>query len=288
MTLLAHKYPTLHILESNSSAVSLLAKALLRAGEEIHKRVKSVVLSGAVAPEEQSGPWKQLIHHQQLNLSDLIVLDTAQKYECDSAVILTNIRKILKPWGVLLVTNGADNTTMITKNVLVSAGFTTPTTINVSDASRLTIASVAQGSNLAIQNILIVTPQSPSPKASRAVEQVERELQRAYNVAKLSFDAAVPERLSSYLTLFALDLDAPFLEDPDENSFAKLGSLILGTQESLWLTLDAASGGLAKGLGRTIRGGYPEIPFTTLSLDSTVPLDADANHSQTYWQQQAA
>ncbi|PNP38755.1 hypothetical protein TGAMA5MH_09320 [Trichoderma gamsii] len=289
VTLLAHKYPALHILESNSSADSLLAKALLGAGEEIHKRVKSVVLSGAVAPEEQSGPWKQLIHHQQLNLSedpiaqgfeeasrDLIVLDTAQKYEGESAAVLANIKKLLKPWGVLLVANGAGSAS-IPNHALVSAGFTAPTTINVSNTSRLTIAYVAQESNAAVQNILIVMPQSPSPKASRAVEQVERELQRAYHVTKLPFDAAIPEQLSSYLALFALDLDAPFLEDLDENSFTKLRSLILGTQESLWLTLDAASGGLVKGLGRTIRGEYPEIPFTTLLLDSTAPLDADVN-----------
>lgn len=289
VTLLAHKYPALNILESNSSANSLLTQALLGAGGEIHKRVKSVILSGAVAPEEQSGPWKQLIHHQQLNLSedpvaqgfeeasrDLIVLDTAQKYEGDNAVILANIKKLLKPWGVLLVASGSDNA-VIPSNVLVSAGFSAPTTINVSDASRLTIAHVPKESNTAVQNILIVMSQSPSSKVSRAVEQVERELKRVYNVTKLAFDAAIPEQLSSYLALFALDLDLPFLEDLDENSFAKLRSLILGTQESLWLTKDTASGGLAKGLGRTIRGEYPEIPFATLSLDPEAPLDADVN-----------
>ncbi|KAL6885742.1 hypothetical protein GGI43DRAFT_432364 [Trichoderma evansii] len=289
VTLLAHKYPTLNILESNSSANSLLTQALLGAGEEIHKRVKSVILSGSVAPEEQSGPWKQLIHHQQLNLSedplaqgfeeasrDLVVLDTAQKYEGNNADILANIKKILKPSGVLLVANSSDST-VIPDNVLVSAGFTAPTIINVSDASRLTIAYVAKESNAAIQNILIVMPQSPSSKATQAVEQVERELRRAYNVAKLPFDAVIPEQLSSYVALFALDLDLPFLEDLDENSFAKLRSLILGTHASLWLTLDTAAGGLVKGLGRTIRGEYPEIPFTTLSIDSAASLDADVN-----------
>ncbi|KAH8124074.1 hypothetical protein LI328DRAFT_168866 [Trichoderma asperelloides] len=291
VTLLAHKYPALDILESNSSANSLLTRVLLGGGEEIRKRVKSVILSGVVAAEEQSGPWKQLIHHQQLNLAedpveqgfeeasrDLVVLDTAQTYESDNAVILANIKKLLKPWGVLLVANGPDNT-VIPEEVLVSAGFTAPTSINISDASRLTIASVTQQSNAAVQNILIVMPQSPSPKVSRAVEQVERELKQVhnYNVVKLPFDAATPEQLSSYLALFALDLDIPFLEDLDEESFVKLRSLILGTQGTLWLTLDTASGGLVKGLGRTIRGEYPEIPFSTLSLDSAAPFDADVN-----------
>ncbi|KAL9485418.1 hypothetical protein ACSS6W_004207 [Trichoderma asperelloides] len=178
VTLLAHKYPALDILESNSSANSLLTRVLLGGGEEIRKRVKSVILSGVVAAEEQYGPWKH-----------------------------------------------------------------------------------------------------PSPKVSRAVEQVERELKQVhnYNVVKLPFDAATPEQLSSYLALFALDLDIPFLEDLDEESFVKLRSLILGTQGTLWLTLDTASGGLVKGLGRTIRGEYPEIPFSTLSLDSAAPFDADVN-----------
>jgi NADPH:quinone reductase-like Zn-dependent oxidoreductase len=292
LPLFAHKYPALDILEANSSADSLLTQALLGAGGEIHKRVKSVVLSGAVAPEEQSGPWKQLIHHQQLNLSedpvaqgfeeasrDLIVLDTALKYEGDNAVVLANIKKLLKPWGVLLVANGSSNTSVIPDSVLVSAGFTVPTTINASDASRLSIAYVTKQSNTAVQNILIITPPSPSSKVSRAVEQVERELQQArnYNITKLPFNAAIPEQLSAYLALFALDLDLPFLEDLDENSFAKLRSLILGTQGSLWLTLDTESKGLITGLGRTIRAEYPEIPFTTLSLDSAAPFDAEVN-----------
>lgn len=111
------------------------------------------------------------------------------------------------------------------------------------------------------------------------MEQVECELKQVhnYNVVKLPFDAATPEQLSSYLALFALDLDLPFLEDLDEDSFVKLRSLILGTQGTLWLTLDTASGGLVKGLGRTIRSEYPEIPFSTLSLDSAAPFDADVN-----------
>ncbi|TWU77398.1 putative PKS-like protein biosynthetic cluster [Metarhizium rileyi] len=292
VSLLAHKYPALDILECNPSGNSLLTRALLGAGGEIHKRVKSVVLSGAVVPEEQTGPWKQVIHHQQLVLSedpveqnfeeasrDLVVLDTAQKYAGSNAVVLANIKKLLKPSGVLVVANGFGNTSVIPDNVLASAGFAAPTTVNVPDASRLTIAYVAGRGNPAVQNILIVMPQSPSSKVSRAVERMQRELQLSYsyNIAKLPFDAAIPEQLSSYLALFALDLHAPFLEDLDENSFAKLRSLILGTQGSLWLTSDIESSGLVRGLGRTIRAEHPEIPFATLSLDSAVPYDAEVN-----------
>jgi NADPH:quinone reductase-like Zn-dependent oxidoreductase len=267
--------------------------------KEIHKRIKSVVLSGAARPEEPSsasGPWNQLIHHQQLKLSedpvaqgfeqgsrDLVVLDTALKYESDDSVILANLKELLKPSsGVLVVANGSDSTGIIPDNVLVSAGFTPLTTINVSDTSRVTIAHVIteqSNSSTTVQNILIVVPQRPSYGLRRVVEQVERDLQQAHNyhVVKMPFGAVIPEQLSTYLALIALDLDVPFLEDPDEYSFAKLRSLVLGTQGTLWLTLDCESRGLVKGLGRTIRAEYPEIPFTTLALDLAAPLDADVN-----------
>lgn len=300
MSLLAHKHPALNILECNASVDSLLTKALLSrpdgAGEEIHKRVKSVVLTGMVTFEEpptSSGLWNQLIHQQQLNLSedpvaqgfeqgsrDLVIMDTALKTDGEDTVILANLRKLLKPGGVLVIAHSSGSTSVIPDNALLSAGFTRPIIIDVSDESRLTIANATnQSDGNIIQNILIVVPQSPSYGLRQAMEQLEQELQQAHNcyVVRMPFGAAIPEQLSTYLAVMAMDLDVPFLEDLDEYSFARLRSLVLGTQGTLWLTLDCESRGLVKGLGRTIRAEYPEIPFTTIALDSDVPLDANVN-----------
>ncbi|KAJ5287127.1 hypothetical protein N7478_002813 [Penicillium angulare] len=301
VSLLAHKYPALEILECNSSAHSLLTNALV-SNEEVQKGLKSVVISGIARPEERStsGPLDQLIHHHQLNPTedlvsqgfkhdsrDLVVLNTAQEYEGDNSAVLANIKKLLKhSTGVLVVANDAESTPAIPAEALVSAGFTTPITVKASDGSRLTIAQATDDTpepNSTIQNILVVAPQNPSYGLTQALDRVGSELQHTqnYNVVNIPFGAPIPEQLSTYFVIIALDLDTPILEDLDEHSFAKLRTLILGTQGTLWLTLDSESRALVKGLGRTIRGEYPEIPFTTLALDLAAALDVDVNVTTT-------
>nr|ALQ32782.1 putative polyketide synthase [Fusarium babinda] len=292
LALLTQKRSGLAVLEYTSSTSFTLVDALssLKDDDKLEGSIGSVVLASSLdgpTSEDVLSPeiWGSKIQYQKLDLSqepssqgfdheshDVIFFDTTTEQQDDPSVILKNIKKILKPSGVLLM---ASHSTAPHAS-LISAGFSW-SIVPVSSSSDLVIARPKHDTEPSARKVLIVTPSTPSECLSQLVKQAEQELvSRGYGVVKADFDN-IPEQNAPPLTLSTLDVDAPFLDSLDQDAFAKLRSLFLNSRGTLWLTLDNASGGLVNGLGRTIRAEHPEISFATLGFDPSTALNAEVN-----------
>ncbi|CAG7949237.1 unnamed protein product [Penicillium olsonii] len=296
LALVAQKLPAIDILEYNPSTGSLLLNALASVpGDKVSDRIMSITLAGPLdGPSniEARVPdlWAQLVQNQTLDLSqdpspqgfedgtqDVIVFDTAIEHEGDYMTILKHIKGLLKRNGTLLIASDPRNSVVgpVTFELLESAGFSM-TQVNCDGQSKFFIARKIPDSS-AVRNVLIVTPNDPSAQLSSAIGQLESNLiAQSFHVVSTTL-GDIPEHTSPYILLAALDFEHPLLESVDQQDFSKLRSLFLGSFGTLWLTTNAESSGLVKGLGRTIRAEHPDIGFTTLSLDSSAPLSVDAN-----------
>ncbi|KAH7489416.1 Reducing polyketide synthase [Fusarium oxysporum f. sp. matthiolae] len=285
LSLLGQKRPGLSVLEYSSSTSSTLLKALTVQAEELQGSIASATLTTPLdgpVDEEASvpGAWKNKIQQEKLDLAqdpssqgyedatfDVIFLDVEEQ-QGDISLILKNAKKILKPSGILLIANHA---AAISTDLFSSTGFTS------TPVSDLIIARHKPETEPSVRRVLIVTPSSPSSGLSQLVAQAESDLtSQGYEVAKTDF-TNIPEQTTPFLTLSTLDIDTPFLENFDHETFTKLRSLFLASRGTLWLTLDTASRGLINGLGRTIRAEHPDISFTTLGLDASTSLDSALN-----------
>ncbi|KAI1852774.1 hypothetical protein JX266_002315 [Neoarthrinium moseri] len=315
VALFAHKHPGLDILEYNTSTEGLLANFLasLPVEAKTTKYVGSYVLVNPLEDMNSIDSVQQKssnIHsHRFVEGSyDIVVWDKSVEHG-DDGIDLEHWRKLLKPWGVLLVVGILGNYTDVistyhpyeTKEpkesprgndidqMLQSAGFTT--NINISDSSRAADSPstfiVAQQTSIVeppVRQVLIATPQMQSQELSDLITQVEQTLRSlSYDVFTASL-SDMPEQPSPYLCLAMLDFDASFLETLNEDLFSKMRSLLLNATGTLWLTVDGVfdahhKSGLADGLGRTIRAEHPELSFATLGLDPRAPLMTDSNMS---------
>ncbi|KAF9764141.1 Reducing polyketide synthase fub1, partial [Fusarium sp. DS 682] len=290
LSLLGQKRPGLNVLEYGSSTSSTLLNALTSHAEELQGSVASVALTtpldGPIDEVATPEAWKNKVRYEKLDLIqdpssqgyedddsllDIVFLDVEEQQD-SIAVILKNSKKLLKPSGILLIANHSGS---ISPDLLSSAGFTS-TTIHT-PSSDLLIARQKPETEPAVRRVLIMTPSALSSGLNKLVQQAENDLtSQGYEVVKADF-INIPEQTTPHLTLSALDVDAPFLESFDQDSFVKLRSLFLNSRGTLWLTLDEASRGLVNGLGRTIRAEHPDIFFTTLGLDTSCPLDTGLN-----------